>query len=387
MRSNLPLNGILLAAGMALGAPPVLADAGALPKNIAVTAYDVGASGYSQAVAVGAAFKNNLGVTLRVLPGKNDVSRMVPLREGKVDFSFNGIGTYFSQEGVDVFGTQEWGPQDARVLLTSMGDNCATQFAAADAGVKTLADLKGKRVVYTRGSPALNHNTYSQLRFADLTWDDVRKVEVGGNAAAFEAVVNGQADSFFSVTNSGFILKVQNSPRGIHFPPLPHDDEAGWARLKEVAPYFIKHVCRESAGNLPPWESGVYPYPIVMNYAKDDADKTYAFTRAMFEQFPHYKDAAPAASGYALERQVLDWVVPYHDGAIRYYKEVGRWTPELQGHNDKLVERQQALARLWKEFLASNPPSDAEAFYDGWMEARYAGMEKAGHNPVWKTFR
>ena len=245
------LSGLLAAAGAMFGALAT-AMAAELPKTLAVTAYDVGASGYSQAVAIGAAFKNNLGVTLRVLPGKNDVSRMVPLREGKVDFSFNGIGTYFGQEGVDVFGTRDWGPQEARILLTSMGDNCATQHVAADAGVKTLADLKGKRVVYTRGSPALNHNTYSQLRFADLTWDDVQKVEVGGNSAAFDSIINNQADSFVSVTNSGFILKVQNSPRGIHFPPMPHNDEAAWARVKEVAPYFSKHVCKESAGNLPP---------------------------------------------------------------------------------------------------------------------------------------
>src|SRR5690606_27907164 len=110
-----------LMAGTALAAPE-------LPKNIAVTAYDVGSSGYAQAVAVGAAFKNNYGVTLRVLPGKNDVSRMVPLREGKVDFSFNGVGSYFAQEGVDVFGSKDWGPQEARILAMSMGGNCITQF-------------------------------------------------------------------------------------------------------------------------------------------------------------------------------------------------------------------------------------------------------------------
>ncbi len=369
----------LLAAGTALAAPE-------LPKNLAVTAYDVGSSGYSQAVAVGAAFKNHLGVTLRVLPGKNDVSRMVPLREGKVDFSYNGIGTYFGQEGVDVFGTKDWGPQEVRVLLMSMGDNCLGQFVTVDSGVKTLAELKGKRVAYVKGSPALNQNTFAHLRFGGLTWDDVEQVVVGGNNGAFDAVLNNQADSFFSTTNSGNVLKVQNSPRGVFYPPLPHDDKEGWARVKEVAPHFTPHICKESAGNMPAWEGASYPYPVVINYVNDDADKAYVFTKAHFEQYPNFKDAAPAASGYALDRQVLDWVVPFHEGAIRYYKEAGKWTPELQAHNDKLVERQQVLQKLWKEFLDSNPPSDTEAFYSAWMEKRYAGMEAAGHAPVWKTF-
>ena len=60
---------------------------------------------------------------------------------------------------------------------------------------------------------------------------------------------------------------------------------------------------------------------------------------------------------------------------------------EIQAHNDKLVARQQALQTVWKEFLASNPPADAGAFYDAWMEARHAGMEREGHKPIWKTFK
>ncbi|MFN4090687.1 MAG: TAXI family TRAP transporter solute-binding subunit, partial [Alphaproteobacteria bacterium] len=306
----------LVALGGTLGAAE-------LPRTLAVTAYDVGSSGYSQAIAVGASFKNAYGVTLRVLPGKNDVSRTIPLRDGKVDFSFNGIGTYFSQEGVDVFGTRTWGPQNVRILLSAMGDNCLTVFATTDSGVKTLADLKGKRIARVSGSPALNHNIFTHLRFGGLTWDDVTPVDVGGNNAAFDAILNNQADAFFTTTNSGNILKTQNSPRGVTFLPLPHDDEEGWKRLHEVGPYFSKHTCTESAGNLPAWEAATYPYPVINNYAHHSADTAYAVTKAMFEQAPNFIPAAPAATGYALDRQVFDWVLPFHEGAIRYYKEIG----------------------------------------------------------------
>ena len=383
-RIRLFLAALLAAAVMAASATAAVSSE--LPKTMAVTAYDVGSGGYSQAIAVGAAFKNNLGVTMRILPGKNDVSRMVPLREDKVDFSFNGIGTYLGQEAVDIFATRDWGPQETRILVMAVADNCTGQFVAADTGVKTLADLKGKRVAFVKGSAALNINTLSHLRFGNLTWDDVQAVEVGGNAAAFDAVLNNQADSFFTTTTAGNVLKIQNSPRGLVFPPLPHDDEAGWSRLKEVAPYMFKHMCTESAGNLPPWEGAIYPYPVVMSYADDDAGKAYAMTKAMFEQYPHYKDAAPSANGYALDKQILNWVVPFHEGAIRYYKEVGKWTPEIQAHNDGLVRRQQVLRDLWKEFLGSNPPSDHKAFGEAWMAKRYAGMKQAGLNPVWERF-
>jgi hypothetical protein len=89
-----------------------------LPDQLTWTAYDVGSGGYNQAVAIGNALKNKHNVTLRVLPGKNDVSRTVPLREGKVPFSANGVGgTYMAQEAVYEFGAKDWGPQPVRSLL------------------------------------------------------------------------------------------------------------------------------------------------------------------------------------------------------------------------------------------------------------------------------
>ena len=57
-----------------------------LPSQLAWTAYGTGSAGYNQSVAIGAALKNSIGVNLRVLPGKNDVARTEPLRQGKVQF-------------------------------------------------------------------------------------------------------------------------------------------------------------------------------------------------------------------------------------------------------------------------------------------------------------
>src|SRR5690606_5492813 len=86
-----------------------------LPETLSWTAYDVGSGGYTQSVAIGNALKNRLGVNLRVLPGNNDVSRYIPLREGRVPFSANGVGgTYMAQEGLYEFGVRDWGPQPVR---------------------------------------------------------------------------------------------------------------------------------------------------------------------------------------------------------------------------------------------------------------------------------
>ncbi|WP_159079005.1 TAXI family TRAP transporter solute-binding subunit [Orrella marina] len=73
-----------------------------LPKVLAWSAYDVGSAGYNQAVAIGNAFRQKYGVSIRVLPGKNDVSRNLPLREGQVSFSVNGVGGGLLCAGRDV---------------------------------------------------------------------------------------------------------------------------------------------------------------------------------------------------------------------------------------------------------------------------------------------
>jgi len=82
---------------------PAVADEVKLPSTIAWTAYNTGTTGYNQSVAIGKALKDKYGVSLRVVPGKNDISRLTPLRTGKVQFVANGGATYFASEGVSLF--------------------------------------------------------------------------------------------------------------------------------------------------------------------------------------------------------------------------------------------------------------------------------------------
>jgi TRAP transporter TAXI family solute receptor len=380
---------ILASAALALALAPAAALAQAkppvkLPETLAWTAYDVGSGGYNQSVAIGNALKNKLGVNLRVLPGKNDVSRTLPVREGKVHFSANGVGgAYLAQEGVFDFGGKDWGPQPVRSLLINNSDALLTIVTAKDANVKTMADLKGKRVAWVVGAPSLNQNITALLAFANLTWNDVKKVEFPGFGQAMDGIIANQVDAAFSSTISGQAYKIAASPRGIQYPTVPHGDKAGWARLKKVAPFFIPFMGTEGAelSKDKPVEAATYPYPVLMTYANADADLVYNMTRAMVELFADYKDGAPGNNGWALDRQRFDWVVPLHDGAIRYFKEIGKWTADLQKHNDGLVKRQQVMAAAWDATKKSAPADDA-AFVKAWMKNRAEALTKAGMDPV-----
>jgi len=379
---------VLVAAAL-IALPGIVCEARAqeakLPATLAWTAYDVGSSGYNQAVAIGAALKNKYGVSLRVLPGKNDISRLLPLREDKVQFSLNGIGSLFANEGVLEFGVRSWGPQKVRMLAVSAADSLTTLVTAKDANIVTPADLKGKRVFWVVGAPSLNQNLTACLAFAGLEWKDVQKVEFGGFAQAMQGIIQGQVDAGFAQTTTGHLYQLASSPRGIHYPTFPHNDTAAWNRLLKAAPYFVRGIGTEGANMSKdkPVEGLNYPYPALIAYDRVPADLVYNTTKAMFDAYPMYKDGAPGASGWDLKRQVFEWVLPFHDGAIRYYKEAGLWDARKQAHQDALLKREAILHAAWKAYLPTAPAED-KAFEEGWLKARAAALTAAGLEAYWK---
>ncbi|MEM9357686.1 MAG: TAXI family TRAP transporter solute-binding subunit [Pseudomonadota bacterium] len=353
-----------------------------LPSQLAWTAYGTGSAGYNQSVAIGAALKNKAGVNLRVLPGKNDVARSEPLRRGKVQFSATGVGgSFMAQEGVFAFGKKNWGPQAVRVLLANNGGTVALAVGVAgDAGIKTYADLKGKRVAWVKGAPALNVNVTAYLAYGGLTWDDVKKVEFGGFSDSWKGMVNGQVDAAFASTNSGRAYEMAASPRGLVWPPIDPNDAAGLKRMTDIAPFFSPMTAKVGAtiDKGPGKPLAGYAYPVLIAMAGQDADLVYNMTKAMVELFDAYTGKAPGIDGWSKDKQNFTWVSPYHDGAIRYWTEVGLWTDAAQKHNDNLIARQKALADAWAKLKAENP-SDWDA---AWDKARRDALKAGGFNVV-----
>ena len=122
-----------------------------LPKNISWTAYGTTSSGYAQSVGIGQMLKKNYGTDLRIIPGKNDVSRMVPLKAGQAEICACGIASLFAQEGVFMFADKKWGPMKVYNMFNNIGRNGQTVATAKDANIRTMADLKGKRVTWVKG--------------------------------------------------------------------------------------------------------------------------------------------------------------------------------------------------------------------------------------------
>jgi TRAP transporter TAXI family solute receptor len=357
-----------------------------LPSTLTFTAYDTGSSGFNIAVAVGKTLKDKHGTDVRVLPAGNDVARLAPLKANRAQASAMGIGVYFAQEGVFEFGVKDWGPQPLRLILASSACNAISLGVAKDTGVKEIKDLKGKRIGMVVGSPALNQNAFAILAFGGLTRDDVKLVEFSSYGAMWKGIINNEVDAAIASTISGQAKEAEASPRGLHYPPTPAADSAGWQRLRKFGPYYAPHkaTCGVGITAANPVELPNYPYPIFMAYASQPADLVYNLASAMIKGYDGYKDGAPGADGLELKRQVLAWALPYHEGTVRALKEAGVWKAEHEAHNRNLLKRQQILASAWSAHLKSNPPEDAAAFRKGWMSARGAALKKGGMEAIFE---
>ena len=355
-----------------------------LPKQISWTAYGTTSSGYAQSVGIGQMLKKHYDVGLRIIPGKNDVSRMAPLRTGQSNLCACGIAAYFAQEGVFMFGGKKWGPQRLYNLFNNIGRNGQQAVVAGDAGVKTAADLRGKRVTWVKGAPALNTNMTAMLAFGGLTWDDVEKVEVPGWKQSAEAVINGQADATWGSTVSSAYNQLAASPRGLFWVTLPHDDKEGWARAHAVAPHWNPVMVsnaisiESNTSGKSTYEGNNYPYPIFVGMQDTPDDLAYGLTKAVMDNYEDIKESGPSMDGYQIANQNLQWIFPYHPGAVSYYKGKGVWTDEHEAHNNALLERQNILAAAWDKMMADNGDMDDDQFEAEWVKARATALEAAG---------
>ncbi|WP_254429166.1 MULTISPECIES: TAXI family TRAP transporter solute-binding subunit [unclassified Ruegeria] len=357
-----------------------------LPNQIAWTAYGTGSAGYNQSIAIGAAMQEKLGVNLRVLPGKNDIARTEPLRQGKVQFSANGVGgSFMAQEGVFQFGAENWGPQPVRILAANNGGTFGLSLAVAEEACEkagkpgcegfTYSDLKGLRVAWIKGAPALNVNNEAYLAYGGLTWDDVEIVEFGGYGDSWTGMIDGTVDAAFAATTSGRVYEAASAPRGVFWPPIDPANAEGLARMQSIAPFFSP-ITATVGGNIDGTDgiqTAGYAYPVLMTYSEQNTDLTYNMTKALHELYDEYTGNAPSVDGWSLDKQNFTWVAPYHEGAIRYYQEAGLWSDEAQAHNDKLIERQSALQKAWEELKAEAPENWQEAWEAKRREALAAG--------------
>jgi len=376
-KSSIALCGVLLFCLGFLGSAAAEKSV-SIPDTMIWSCYDVGSSGYTQASAIATAFSEKYGTKIRLLPSGTSIGRMVPVVTKKVDIGFLANEVYFAMEGVYDFAAPEWGPQDLRLVLAH-----PTTIAMATpktANIKTMADLKGKRVAWIPGAPTLNVKTTAFLAFAGLTWEDVRKVEFSSYAGSLRALINGTVDTANVSTTASIMYELETSPRGIYWPPVPADDKAGWERMQKIAPFLAPYDETVGAGitKEKPVTLAKYRYPMATVRADMDAQWVYNFIKAMDEAFSLYKDANAVMPLWSItESGKPPADAPFHEGAVKYLKEKGVWTDQDDEWNKKTIERSKKVRSAWDKVTkeAETKKIKPDDFPEFWMKERMKYLE------------
>lgn len=204
-------------------------------------------------------------------------------------------------------------------------------FVRADSDIKTIADLKGKRLTTGFTSqktipPIID----AMLATAGMTQDDVVSVQVPNVVGAANAFVEGKADAFIFAHGAAKVREADAAVGGLRSINIPNTPE----NLAIIKKYFPPAYLREEkAGKNNPGVTDpihVLTYDTVVSAStKTPEDVVYRLTKAMHENKKGMAEVFPVFNLFDPSRMTADLEpVQWHDGAIKYYKEQGMWPPK-----------------------------------------------------------
>lgn len=322
-----------------------------LPKVITITSYPIGALGNILATAFSDAIEKRTGIKARPTPADTDVGRVLPLKKGEAEVAILTAATlYFVSNGLGEFAVKDWGPQRIRQVFA--GNVIHHGMAVrGDSGIKTWADLKGKRVAYP---PALFSLTVpALLAYGKLSKEDVILVRAAGYVAGIKMVMEKAADACHACPVTPIMKEWETAPYGLRYLPMDAKDEEAWERMRKIAPFMASPIWA-NYGAL--GEGGhkwlaYYPYSLIA-YDLVDEMIIYAITKALVEGRDLYKEVSkPSSEEWTLEN-TLDLkkpiYIPFHNGFIKYAKEQGKWTPAHEVWQKKALEEENKRIKDWE---------------------------------------
>jgi uncharacterized protein len=207
-----------------------------------------------------------------------------------------------------------------------------------DSPIKTVYDVKGKRM--TGEYPAhlaVWYNMFGHLASAGLTWNDVRVVPVPAVNDGVDALVQGRADVSQHAINSAKI-KEADAAVGVRHVSIDCSPE-GDKRLRAAVPGYYPRWVKAGQATAVIEDTCFIAYDIYLSAGKSVPDPVVeAMLKTIWDNVEKLAPVHPLLKEWTRERAVGSEVtIPYHPGAIRFYKERGVWKTEMDRIQQKLL--------------------------------------------------
>ena len=271
-----------------------------------------GTLNHTTASAVAKVLKEKGGLNVLVQPSAGDQVIVPMVARGEVD-----VGISNAMEVHQAFSK---GDKDLRIIAAAHALRVGF-FVRKDSGMKTVADLKGKRVPYGFSAMrALEPTVRAILATAGLTEKDIKPVLVPNVIRSADDFASGAADAFYFAFGAPKVREVDATTGGIRMTEI---DEKGmpaarkierWGYLTEVKPGPI------FVGVEKPMK--VYSFDnLFFTSAKTKDEFVVKFLDTLFKNKNDLIAVQPVLREFSPAFAYKQYEVAYHPGALKYFKE------------------------------------------------------------------
>lgn len=289
--------------------------------NISFASGGTSGTYYPYASAVATAWNENIegmNCAVEATGASQENINLVSKGEAEVAIVQNDVMTY-AYNGTENFEGKQ--TQNFSTIGTVYSEVCQI-VASPDANIKSVADLKGKRVSVGDIGSGVEANSRQILAAYGLTFDDIKVQNLGFGPSA-DAIKDGSLDAVF-VTAGIPTTAVMELATTHDIDLIPVDSDAV-EKLKADYPFYTEYTITPDAYKGMDADVLTVSVKATLIVSPDlDEETVYQMTKVLFENkeaitTAHSKGAEldPAAAVEGIS------VVPLHPGAERYYKEAG----------------------------------------------------------------
>ena len=247
------------------------------------------------------------------------------LAKGELDLALaNSAITYFAARG-----ESGWDRVYPMRTVMTLAPNVALFITPESSGIRTLADVKGKRVVVGPAGAGFEFFVGPLLEAHGVTYDDFTPLN-NTQTGAVDMLGDGSAAAAFlgGAVPTASITQASTS-HDVFFVPF---DTQAMAQLTETFVFFNDATI--PAGTYRGQTEDFHGLDVgsmhLITSADADEELIYKLTKMIYEN--REEVTAKHAAGRAINpaNVVRDTGTEFHPGAIRYFKEIGIW-PEPEG--------------------------------------------------------
>lgn len=318
-RSFFGIIGLLFALGSSVG---VQAAESNWPKSLTLGTASPGGTYYVYGEELTKILTEKLGIPVNHLPTQGPAHNVKLVEGGAAQLGLITMGV--GLQGWN--GTGDWTKgqkfRNMRALFP-MYDTPFQFVVLQRSEISTVAQFNDKKVgVGPRAGtggvyiPAIFKSLGISPQFSYGAWDD-----------SITALLDGKSDAIVAALGAPMPgLKEGEAKEPIRFITLSPEETATIRKtIPELTPSTVTAGTYSSL-NKDYQTVGLYNFAIAQANLPDDL--VYQLVKAVFENQPRLLKAHPAASETLPQNVVKDTFLPFHPGAIRYYREIGISIPE-----------------------------------------------------------